>query len=292
MGFKGGVMEVFLARFMRCNQSQFHKQGFRDLFAKCFIARLFVSKLFILGLFVYGMFHIAHAETQSTQIFVPQKPLTAIQGSFLAWYQQCAKRNYASCGLVGRAYYEGYGVLPNMARAKRYFTKACYNGVVESCLLLSNFTKENAKQEYMVLLYQQACDLDHKESCLKLSDILLKEVINDITDSKKAEISHTLDKICKLENDKECFRKKAFEAQFDSNANALLAVEFQRDFAACKKAKQEHADDMRVCGEVGIKYARGLGVAKDKEEAQTYFHIACKKHSEFCRYEILDSILN
>lgn len=238
------------------------------------------------------MFHIAHAETQSTQIFVPQKPLTAIQGSFLAWYQQCAKRNYDSCGLVGRAYYEGYGVLPNMARAKSYFTKACYNGVVESCLLLSNFTKENTKQEYMMLLYQQACDLDHKESCLKLSDMLLKEVRNDITDSKKDRISSVLSKICKLENDKECFRKKAFDAQFDGNTDILLAVEFQQAFGACKKAQQAYSDDMRSCGEVGIKYAKGLGVAKDKEEAQTYFHIACKKHSEFCRYEILDSILN
>lgn len=224
------------------------------------------------------------------KVFVPQKPLTEMQGSFIAWYQQCVKKNYVSCGLVGRAYYEGYGVLPDIMRAKQYLTKACYNGVVESCLLLGNFTQGLEKQEYMLLLYQQACDLDHKESCIHLSDILLGQITKDSTQAKKQQVSAILRKICYLENDKNCFRAQAFDAQFN-NENMLLAVEFQQALTECNKAQEGNAD-VKVCGEVGIKYANGVGVARDKEEAQKYFHIACQKYAEFCRYEVLDSILN
>lgn len=285
-------MRIFLAKIIGFNQNKLGiSPTLHHLVALS--VKSFVSKfLLLLGLFMCSMSYIAYAQTQNTHSFLPQKPLTAMQGSFLAWYQQCAKKNYTSCGLVGRAYYEGYGVLPNIDKAKYYFTKACYNGIVESCLLLGNFAKENAKQEYIALLYQQACDLDHRESCLQLSDILLKELKKDATDSKKKQISSLLDKICKLEDDKECYRKRAFDAQVGDNMDMLLTIGFQQVLAACKKAQQDYADDMRSCGEVGIKYANGLGVDKDKQEAQTYFHIACKKHNEFCRYEILDSILN
>lgn len=230
-------------------------------------------------------------QAHENQIFVPKKPLTEMQGSFLAWYQQCMKKNYDSCGLVGRAYYEGYEVLPDIIRARQYLTKACYNGVVESCLLLSNFTQGLANQEYIVLLYQQACDLDNKESCVRLSDILLKRVKKDSTQDQKQQLSALLRKICSLEDDKECFRAQAFDAQFN-NTETLAAIQFQQEFIACKKAQEEDADNVRACGEVGIKYANGIGVAKNKEQAKQYFHIACQKHKEFCHYEVLDSILN
>lgn len=243
--------------------------------------------LFILTCYIMGI----RAQAQENQAFVPQKPITSMQGSFLAWYQQCMKKNYASCGLVGRAYYEGYEVLPNLMRAKQYLTKACYNGIVESCLLLGNFTKGLAKQEYMVLLYQQACDLDHKESCIHLSDILLKQIKKDSTQEQKQQAGILLRKICNLDNDKDCFRAQAFDAQFNKT-NTLDAVKFQQEFMACKKAQEEYSDDVRACGEVGIKYANGIGVSRNKEQAQAYFHIACQKHKEFCRYEVLDSILN
>lgn len=286
-------MKLLLARFMYCNlKRKVVAHYLMTLFEKLLIARLLIFRMLLLGLFAYSLFYMSYAETQKIQNFLPQKPLTAMQGSFLSWYQQCTKKNYVSCGLVGKAYYEGYGVLPNMSMAKSYFTKACYNGVVESCLFLEDFTKENAKQEYSILLYQQACDLDDKESCVRLLDFLLKGATKDIDDSKKDRIVNILDKICKLENDKECLKKKSFEAQFYMNSNMLLAVEFQQALATCKKAQQEDSNDMRSCVDVGLKYANGLGVTKNKQEAQVYFHIACKKHSEFCRYELLDSVLN
>lgn len=245
----------------------------------------------VLFMFAFCTLGLMRLQAQENQVFVPQKSLEKFQGSFLAWYQQCMKKNYVSCGLVGRAYYEGYDVVPNAMRAQQYLTKACYNGVVESCLLLGNFTQGHTKQEYMLILYQQACDLNHKESCINLSNILLKEITKDSTPTKKQQVGMLLRKICELDNDNICLRSQAFEAQFN-NKDTLATVQFQQKFMECKKAQEEFLDNVQVCGEVGIKYANGIGVNRDKEQAHKYFQIACKKHEEFCRYEVLDSILN
>ena len=275
--FQRVLMRIFLGKVLWHNENKLKLTSIQQG----------IIMLFMLAYFTMGI----NMQAKENQEFLPQKPITAMQGSFLAWYQQCMKKNYASCGLVGRAYYEGYGVIPNVMRAQQYLTKACYNGIVESCLILGNFTQKFAKQEYKVLLYQQACDLDHKESCISLSDILLNQIKKDSTQTQKQQLSTLLRKICKLENDVDCLRAQAFDAQFN-NTNTLAAIQFQQDFMACNKAQEEYSDNLKVCGEVGIKYANGIGVTRDKEQAQTYFHIACQKHEEFCRYEVLDSILN
>ncbi len=224
-------------------------------------------------------------------IFKSNQHLYLTQGNFLIWYQQCLKNNYVSCGLLGRAYYEGYGVLPDMIQAYKYFTIGCKNNIIESCLYLSNFS-QNSKKEYDISIYKQACELGHIPSCNKAKDILLDSIVKDSSNETKQQVYESLQKICNIQKEDACIIAQEFAVKFMDNDINILNKLFQDRLKQCRENQEEYESDLHVCGDVGIMYSNGIGTNKDKEEAKKYFHIACLKHGEFCLDEIFDSILN
>ncbi len=241
-----------------------------------------------------NLFFLYHANAympNNNEEFNSNQHLNLSQGSFIAWYQQCLKKNYKSCGLVGRAYYEGYGVLPNMMQAQKYFKAACENGIVESCLYLSNF-KQSGDIKYNDFLYEQACALGHNESCNKAKNMLIESINEDSSVEKRRFVYESLQKICKTQGESGCNVAQEFANKFMNLDETISIAIFKNKLEQCKNAQNEYSDDLYSCGEVGIMYANGIGIQQNKEEAKRYFHISCFKHKEFCRYEILDSILN
>ncbi|RDU67033.1 hypothetical protein CQA53_01870 [Helicobacter didelphidarum] len=254
---------------------------------QCFLLRS--MRILLLGI-IYLCFFAYQSYAVGYNNMVHSK-LADSKGNFVLWHQQCSQKDYEACYLLGRAYYEGYGILSNQIKAEYFLNLACKKNIIEACLTLSENPNNNQDTRDLIAIYQQTCNLDHIESCKKLVGILMQNISIDSNKNDKEHVYTLLGKICSLDFDTKCKKAQDFRKKFMS-AESDIELYFEESLKVCQKAIDEHEDNLAVCGIVGSAYANAKGVKKDKVKAIKYFAIACKDNNEYCYKEILDPLLN
>lgn len=228
----------------------------------------------------------ANGIKQNTHIEFP-----ILKEDFTLMYQQCKHKDYKACYLLGIAYYEGYGVLPNIVHAQYFLMTACKKGVAESCSALADIIQFQYQDTTRAIpLYEQSCNLGYVLSCHSLVTILSSQ--QNRTHDQNQEIYAILKKTCELNADTTCHNAQTFKIHFiDSATQQDDTITHYRE--SCHLAEKHNMqNDRAVCGIIGEKYANGDGVKKDKEQARYYFNMACYNNNKFCYKKVLDSILN
>ena len=184
----------------------------------------------------------------------------------------CDANELPACVNLGLAYLEGRGTAPDPGRASAILRRACEQGLTRACTVLAAqmLEGEAGEGDDGLALLEQSCANADGVACVKLADAY--STFREDTPPDHARALVLYDKACDCGVAKGCVYAgmsyetgEGAESKDPLRANALY-------LKAC-----EALDEAAGCTLAGIQFARGKGVAPDKERAMALLELSCRR---------------
>ncbi len=229
---------------------------------------------------------------------------TAVEAALEA----CGRKDWQACTKAGDAFISGEGAWPVPAIADILYTEACEAGYGQGCSALARMNDtEYSWPVDKPALYEKACKRGDLDACATFAAILTDTAGDD--PAVPARAAAIIARACEAGGAEACvaFANTLFEGgrqeDIDRAYDLLDAACRKSSVDACVQLARTYAEepdaDLRLandyldlactrggeseCQQIGENAFRGIGMAPDRDRAQTYFDKACAINHHTCK---------